>query len=287
MLNSLILTTVLATIPVIPAVPTTTHAAIPTDFWQISPEPYGVTRAIRKSKPRAIVLIHGLMIHPLNGDRAKTPNPHPWQHPTGSLVQGLAPDFDVFGFSYAQTQPIDEPGFLTGLLLGVRVLKSVGYREIILVGHSAGGIIARNFIEQYPTAGVTKVLTVAAPHRGSGLARIPFGVPTTQWPFIRSLAPSARESATRTYPPLPAGVEFCCVVCKLRHLSTDTVVATDSQWPEDLQMQGIPAVVVPVSHMEGVRDEQAVKAIGDLARGKVIRWSRESVMQARSILFGE
>lgn len=284
MLNTLVLAAILVATPTLTAAPAST---VPTDFWQISPEPFGMSQTIRKSKPRAIVLIHGLMIHPLNGDRAKTPNPHPWQHPTGSLVQGLAPDFDVFGFSYAQTQPIDEPGFLTGLLMGVRVLKAAGYREIVLVGHSAGGVIARNFIEQYPTAGVTKVLTVAAPHRGSGLARIPFGVPMTQWPFIRSLTPSARESACRTGPPLPQGIEFCCVVCKLRHLSTDTVVATESQWPEDLQAQGIPAVVVPVSHMDAVRDEQAVHAIHNLARGKVIRWDQNSVLRARSILFGE
>ncbi|MCZ2343097.1 MAG: hypothetical protein LC104_15095 [Bacteroidales bacterium] len=287
MLQSLLLAASLVAFPVAPATADASIATVPTDFWQISPEPFGVPQAYRKTKPRAIVLIHGLMIHPLHGERAKTPNPHPWQHPSGALVQGLSPDFDVFGFSYAQTQPIDEPGFLTGLLLGVRVLKSAGYQEIVLVGHSAGGIIARNFVEQFPTAGVTKVLTVAAPHRGSGLARIPFGVPTTQWPFIRSLAPSARESACRAGPLLPGGVEFCCVVCKLRHLATDTVVATDSQWPEDLQAQGIPAVVVPVSHMDAVRDEQAVQAIRNLARGKVIRWSRENVLRARSILFGE
>lgn len=272
---------------VVATAPTPTTAPVPTEFWQIYPDPLPGHHALRRSKPGAVVLIHGLMIHPLNGDKAKRPNPHPWQHPTGTLARTLSEQFDVFGFSYAQTRAIDEPGFLDGLGLGVAVLKAAGYREIVLVGHSAGGLIARQFVEQNPKSGVTKVLTIAAPHRGSALARIPFGVPPVQWPFIRSLSPSVREQVCDSCPAIADRVQFCCVVCKLSNWSGDTVVSAESQWPEDLQAQGIPAVHVPVGHMEAVKDEQSVKAIATLAKGRVIRWDAETVQQARTVLFGE
>ena len=284
MLTTLVIAAVVAAGP---ATPVGRPDAVPTEFWQIRPEPFAAGAAFRKTGDRAVVLIHGLMVHPLNADAAKHPYPHDWQHPDGDLVRGLADGFDVYGFSYAQTRAIDEPGFLRGLGRGVLVLKAAGYREIVLVGHSAGGVIARQFVERYPKIGVTKVLTVAAPHHGSGLARIPFGVPAVQRPFIRSLAPPAREAACRGCPKLPPEIEFCCVVCKLSWAAGDTVVAADSQWPVDLCAQGVPAVVVPVSHMDAVKDEMAVRTIVGLARHRLVRWTPAQVAQGRHVLFGD
>ena len=288
MFTTLIATAIVAAGPTVPGGPTVTATVpVPTEFWQICPEPFAVGAPFRKTGDRAVVLIHGLMVHPLNADAARHPYPHDWQHPEGDLVRGLAGGFDVYGYSYAQTRAIDEPGFLRGLGRGVLVLKAAGYREIVLVGHSAGGVIARRFVEQYPKAGVTKVLSVAAPHHGSGLARIPFGVPLAQRPFIRSLAPAAREDACRGCPKLNPQVEFCCIVCKLSWAAGDTVVAADSQWPVDLCAQGIPAVVVPVSHMDAVKDEQAVRAIVSLAQNRIIRWTPDQVARGRRVLFGD
>jgi pimeloyl-ACP methyl ester carboxylesterase len=259
---------------------------VPTQFWQIAPEPFAATQPFQKSHPRAVVLIHGLMVYPLSPSLVRQANPHPWQHPDGALVRALSGEFDVYGFSYAQIRPISDIAASPGLIRGVARLKAMDYREIILIGHSAGGLIAREFVEQFPESGVTKVLTVAAPHRGSSLATWSLGVPAVQWPFLRSLTPAAREKAADKLESLPPTIEFCCVVCKLTGFSGDSVVSAASQWPEDLQVQGVPAVVVPAGHKEAVRSEKAVSVITQLARRPIRRWQPEQVQQVREHLFG-
>ena len=37
----------------------------------------------------------------------------------------------------------------------IRRVRQLGYKEIILLGHSAGGVIVRQFVEDHPDAGVT------------------------------------------------------------------------------------------------------------------------------------
>ena len=261
-------------------------AELPTRFWQISPEPFAASQPFRKTHQRAVVLIHGLMVYPLSPSLVRQPNPHPWQHPDGALARALSGDFDVYGFSYAQIRPVSDIASSAGLSRGVARLKAMGYREIVLIGHSAGGLVAREFVEKFPDSGVTKVLTVAAPHAGSTLAIWSLGVPTAQWPFLRSLTPAAREKPADKIEPLQQTIEFCCVVCKLSGFSGDSVVSASSQWPEELQAQGIPAVVVPAGHKEAVRSETAVSVITQLARRPILRWRPEQVQQVRQQLFG-
>lgn len=42
----------------------------------------------------------------------------------------------------------------------------------ILVGHSAGGVLARLYMVQHPKAGVAALITIASPHRGTDSAEI-------------------------------------------------------------------------------------------------------------------
>ena len=168
---------------------------LPTLFWGIAPKVEADDLAsFKRKKDKAVVLVHGLLARPLHPDRAEKPDPHGWQKADGALVKLLADEFDVFGVSYAQTVAMDLVPLSKGLRDGVAALKAAGYKEIALVGHSAGGVIARRFVECHPEAGVTKVVAVAAPFNGSIWAHLPgFVIPKPQVPFIGSMTPGVRK----------------------------------------------------------------------------------------------
>jgi pimeloyl-ACP methyl ester carboxylesterase len=265
-------------------------AEVATELWQVAPDTSGKPWAAPDApseKSRAVVLIHGLFVHPIRQGKASQPWSRDWQEPKSELVKALAPDFDVFAFAYAQTVALDEVAKSAGMRDAISRLRKAGYKEIVLVGHSAGGVIARQFVENYPDAGVTKVVAVAAPFAGVDLANLKVGYPKVQAPFIQSLSPSARaEAAKATKNPLGKDVPFACVVCKpLERLETDFLVSTRSQWPNDLQQLGVPIVHAPTNHFLAMKG--AAKAIAELARDKLIRWSPEETEQARKVLFGE
>src|SRR5690349_12046873 len=150
-------------IPSLPAVVmvfASPSANLPTEVWQLTPDARGRAGWLStpRTKDRAVLLIPGLKIHPLRPGRCARPEQHGWQVPTSDLVRTLAPDFDVFAFGYAQTAPLEAVVNAPGLRDTVGHLKKAGYHEIVLVGHSAGGVIARLFAAAYPDAGVTKVI---------------------------------------------------------------------------------------------------------------------------------
>lgn len=263
---------------------------LPTGVWQVAPvanaEFNGQTLELKKSKDRAVLLIHGLVLRMIRPEKAGRPELHEWQLAKAPLVQALAPDFDVFSFSYAQTTSCDTVASAPGMRDQVEKLRKAGYKEIILIGHSAGGLIARQFVERFPKSGVTKVIEVCAPNNGSELATISVGLPKTQVPFIKSLAPQLR-TVTATEPfTIDEKIEFCVVVCKVRGFAHDTLVGLESQWPRDLQKQGIPAVLVGINHFDAMKGAHSVSAIDQLAREKLVRWTPEQTEKGRQILFG-
>lgn len=261
-------------------------AEVATDLWQVAPDAGArswAAPATPGGKARAVVLIPGLYVHPFRRVRATRPEMRAWQMPAGELVKALAKDADVFAFSYAQTASLDEVAKSPGLRDAVTRLRDAGYSEVVLVGHSAGGVIARQFAEANPDAGATKVIAVAAPFAGAGMANLKVGYPKVQAPFVQSLGPDARAKALRCAP--AADVELACVVCKLKRLDTDGAVATRSQWPDDLQRAGVPAVLAPVSHFEVMDSAVAAKIIAELATAKLVRWSAAEVETARAALF--
>jgi hypothetical protein len=263
---------------------------LPTAVWQVAPhvkaEFDGQKVPMQKTKTRAVILIHGLMLHPILVEKATRTELHDWQLAKNDLTKALAPDFDVYAFSYAQTTPVDVVASCPGLISFVQKVREAGYQEIILIGHSAGGVVCRQFVERYPKAGVTKVIQVAAPNGGSELAQISFGVPRLQASFVKSLAPPLRTTIAKESPPLPKDLEFCCVVCKLRGVQNDTLVTTESQWSPDLRKQGIPATLVLINHFEALKAPHAVSAINELAREKLVRWDETQTDQAREVLYG-
>jgi hypothetical protein len=264
---------------------------LPTKLWRVAPDAGAAAwsaAAAAGTKARAVVLVPGLHVHPLRPDRVAVPDLRTWEEPKSELVKALARDSDVFAFGYAQTVAVDEVALAPGLRAAVERLRNAGYADVVLVGHSAGGVIARQFVERYPDAGVTKVIAVAAPFAGAEAATLKIGYPKVQKPFVRSLAPDARAEAVRSNPsPLGADVEFACVVCKLKHAETDGLVFVRSQWPDDLQKSGVPAVLASVSHVEAMHSAAVAKTVAELVREKVAHWSPEDVARARKLLFAE
>src|SRR5581483_653516 len=93
-------------LPLIVATLASPIVALPAQVWQVAPDNPGPPWLITRTN-RAVLLVHGLRIHPLHPDRAARPGRHEWQEPRCELVRALAADADVFAFSYAQTTPLD------------------------------------------------------------------------------------------------------------------------------------------------------------------------------------
>lgn len=265
---------------------------LPTAIWQIRPEVnpqlFKGDGKTLKTQDRAVVLIHGLQFHPIRTSKVVNPDHYDWVRARSELVQVLESDADVYGFAYAQTIGVDGIPLAPGLSQLIQALQNEDYKEIVLVGHSAGGIIARQFVECFPEAGVTKVIQVASPNTGSDLARLARVLPPTQVPFIQSLSPRVRQDfAALRSQTIPDQVQFCCVVCKVPRLPGDTIVRLDSQWSPDLQDQGIPAVLIAATHLEAMRAPHAVQRIAQLTRERIIRWDEKQVTTARTIIFGK
>jgi pimeloyl-ACP methyl ester carboxylesterase len=265
---------------------------VPTRFVQLSPQA-SETLARSDGQDRAVLLIHGFTRY-LRRTSVKQARFHDWQEPDSTLVQALAKDSDVYAFAYAQTVPVEEIAAAAGLVDGVNRLKGLGYSQIVLVGHSAGGLVARQFVEDQNYRLVTKVIQIASPNAGSTLAEICEGpVPKTQEPFLKSLTKEARKAflKERTDKMIPHGVQFVSVVCRAGtsagrlpdlDLSGDLVISCETQWPFDLQEQGIPAVALRTNHESAMRGRREAEIIASLVARDKSRWDADRTEQERS-----
>ena len=282
-------------------------------FAQVSPastEAGGLTRSANQQ--RAVVLIQGLAIHPFSGSNVDKADWQGWQSSTSAVVTALGKNSDVFAVAYSQNCAVagiaDSPEFAASIAR----LKSAGYREIVLVGHSAGGLIARHFVEDHPDSGVTKVIQVCSPNGGSSWGNAECGVCDRQEVFLGSLTRQARETCLteRGCKKIPENVEFVCLVGHFElkvdvnysfavwkgHTVTinankqfrgDGIVSSECQWTPDLQLQGIPAVVLSVNHVRAMRSQAAINKIAELVREKQPRLSPEEVATTRKTILGE
>lgn len=260
---------------------------IETQFVQVTPAKESSPWWNAPRKTRAVVLIHGLLVHPFSKNNVTHAHLHGWQKPDCLLVKQLSQDAAVFAFSYAQTVAADEVAECPELEKHIWKLREDGYREIVLIGHSAGGVIARQFIEDHPDCGVTKVIQVCAPNIGSGWAKWKT-VRANQIDFLDSLTKPARRRSLseRADRQIPKHIEFVCVV-GTGTVVGDGMVSNRSQYPPDLQKQGIPAYPFSSTHWMVLRSKKGVALVARLVREPQPRWDDKQVEAVRHRLPGD
>ena len=96
-------------------------------------------------------------------------------------------------------------------------LNSEKYDAIYIAGHSMGGLIAREYLKQYPLSNVKKLVCVGTPHYGSKLANIALLFPFSGWIWkpLHALKTSARIQVTT--PNLPELKIATIVSCNNAH----------------------------------------------------------------------
>lgn len=260
---------------------------IETSFVQVAPPKEQEHLGRSPEKTRAVVLIHGLFLHPFSKTNVSHAHLHGWQKPDCLLVKRLAREADVFAFSYAQTVTADEIADCPILAKHIRKLQMDGYREIVLLGHSAGGVIARQFVEDHPDCGVTKVIQVCAPNVGSGWAKWQT-VRANQIDFLDSLTKPARRRSLRQRADkeIPPHIDFACIV-GTGTVVGDGMVSNRSQYPPDLQKQGIPAYPFHSTHWMVLRSKKGVELVARLVREPQPRWDEKQVEAIRRHLPGD
>jgi pimeloyl-ACP methyl ester carboxylesterase len=264
----------------------TTDGRIETRFAQVAPyvrqgEPFART----PGQVRAVVLLHGLYAHPFKKDGITGAVLRVWQLPGSILVNRLSQEADVFGFAYGQNESADGVADVPELAASVRHLRQLGYEQVVLVGFSAGGVIARDFVEDRPGAGVTKVIQVCAPNTGSNWANLGL-VRVSQASFLESLTKSGRRRTLRDRSgrTIPSNVQFACVVGTAA-VKGDGVVALHSQWSPDLQRQGVPAYPVSLTHWQVMRCARGAELLAELVALPQLRWDERQVARTRHVLF--
>ena len=256
-------------------------------FQQVYPVPFG-DAVVRRSagQVRAVVLLHGFQLH-IHQEKVAQASMSSWQKPESKLVVALAPEADVFAFAYSQNVPIDAVGRSPVLIESVRQLKESGYQEIVLIGHSAGGLAARHFVEDHPGSGVTRVIQICSPNTGCGYARLDW-LCKNQRAFVDSLGKPVRRRAVeaRADRRIPDHVEFLCVIGAVAGIG-DFVVSDVSQWPKDLQEQGIPAIRWLTGHFWVTRNRADAQKIVELVRTRHPRWDAAQVAVMKKKLLGD
>jgi pimeloyl-ACP methyl ester carboxylesterase len=258
---------------------------VQTRLEQVGPVPPNAQFMRSKDQSRAVILIHGFIYH-LREKSVSTAAFREWQRPGCILVKALQKDSDVFSFGYAQNASLDDIVKQGKLLEGIAALKILGYREIVLLGHSAGGLIARQTIEDNPDCGVTKVVQVCTPNGGTPTAETK--VHACQQSFVDCLSPAGREKClkARADRKLPEKVEFVCVMGYLEDMpDTDSVVPCKAQWTADLWKQGVPVERIQASHHSATRDAKSAEVLARLTREKQPRWDAARIDKTVKDLF--
>src|SRR5579885_560870 len=107
---------------------------VQTLFVQVTPHQAQAGEWRRSSgERRAVVLIQGLLIRPFGKKAVESPELRDWQKPDSLLVRRLAAEADVYAFAYGQNVPVDQVAEQPALRDGVRRLRDMGYREVVLV----------------------------------------------------------------------------------------------------------------------------------------------------------
>ena len=253
------------------------------------PGPHSANHLTRtKGRHCAVILLHGLDLRD-DGSSAANARLVEWQGSTSPLVKAISPSADVFAIGYAQTKSVEEVVLLPELRDAIVKVKQLGYPQVVLLGHSAGGLVARHFVEEHPGAGVTKVIQVASPNGGATLACCAVRlhqVPRDQRAFVESLSPQHREALlkSRQDKKIPAVIEFVTVVaCASPKAKGDRVINRQCQWTADLQQQGIPCASVQATHVDVMDQDDCLDVFCSLITQPQSRWDASKVQAIQQI----
>ena len=61
----------------------------------------------------------------------------------------------------------------------------------------------------------------------------------------------------------------------------------DCQWPDDLQRQGIPAVLLHTPHVTAMRSKSVAQRLAEMTRAPQPRWTPAQVEAARMKILGK
>jgi len=97
----------------------------------------------------------------------------------------LTARLNAAGISHAtlDLEPLtgDIDGFADAIEEGAtRLLRAAGAQQVIIVGHSMGGLAARAWLRRHGSAQVARVITLGTPHHGTCLAAFGIGVNAAQ-----------------------------------------------------------------------------------------------------------
>jgi pimeloyl-ACP methyl ester carboxylesterase len=257
--------------------------ALETRFIQVYPATTSAETLVKsEGQTRAVILIHGLRPHTFRTSRVAQADFQTWQAANSDLVRALGAAADVFAFAYGQNVCLEDICAAPHLLDAVRRVKKLDYAEVVLVGHSAGGLLARMFVEDHPDAGVTKVIQVCSPNGGASVARMTISVRHDQEAFLKSLTKEGRESCCRQRPgrKIPEHIQFVSVV-GAGGVIGDGIVSCSCQWSSDLQDQCIPAIVLATTHFTAMSSTRVAALLARLVRDKHPRWEAAQIRALR------
>jgi hypothetical protein len=209
---------------------------------------------------------------------------HGYQLADSPLVKRLASQADVFALGYEQTTAVSEVAGSSAFREHIRLLRERGYTEIVLVGFASGGLVARQFVEDEPNSGVTKVIQVGSPNQG---LRVVSGKDV----FHQSLTRQARHEFFKPRvleKRIPEAVQFVCVVdtgwVENSGLGRGEEWTVSTQWPADLQKQGIPLRVLTTKYMWSSFSEAGASLIAELIKDELPRWKPKEVQAMKKEL---
>ncbi len=256
------------------------EAAVQDHFIQVAPS-HSAEQPVTRSagQNRAVVLIQEL-----GPNKKGNLEWHSYQRAGSPLIKQLASQADVFALGYEETTAVTEIARSPAFRQRVQLLRDQGYTEIVLVGFGTGGLVARQFVEDVPDAGVTKVIQVGCPNLG---LRVGVGKDD----FHKSLSRQPRHEffKERLDTTIPEAVQFVCVVDTgwVENLALmkgeEWTMAT--QWPQNLQNQGIPARVLTTKYLWSSFSDEGARLITELVKENLPRWNKKEVDAMRRVLY--
>ena len=164
------------------------------DHRRVAVEPEALAAAYPDASGRLVVFVHGLVeterswFHRPDPDRARTGTGF------GSRLAGDLPATPVY-VRYDTGRRISENGReLAGLLTDLVAAWPATVTEMVIIGHSMGGLVARDALRQAAGLPVTRLVCLGSPHAGAPLERVVvragalLGRFATAAPLVRLLA---------------------------------------------------------------------------------------------------